>query len=245
MLIMPIMRSKLQIFLVILIPFFGSQAFSEADEPDEASTDNSTTKITDIFGDEEFDDPYMPADAIGKFIYKIERYFGMDKATKIAKFQRSCDLGYGEFCLKLAEMARQDKNTFGAENYYYLSCRYGNTGACKFHDKLLTQRLKFEKDLSEKKKDYSKDCSEGEVGACASLSFVEQYFGNYRAAREMDEKACEMGYPASCLSVHKVEFENGNYIEAEKYKRKAQKLFGLKEVVLEKLNGPSLPSVSH
>ena len=107
----------------------------------------------DLSAYDDEDDPYMPHDSIGRFIYKIEKYFGMDKASKIAKFQSNCDKGFGEFCFKLGEIARRDKNLFIAENYYQLACRYGNTGSCRKHEKALEARLDFEKDLRRKKLD--------------------------------------------------------------------------------------------
>jgi TPR repeat protein len=188
------------------------------------------------------EDPYLPADSIGRVIYRVEKYFGMDKATKIAKYQSNCDRGFAEFCYKLGEMARRDKNLFVAENYYQLACRYGNTGSCKKHEKTLEARLDFEKDLNRRKSRYETKCKGGEIGSCASLSFIEQYFGNHEKARDIDIKACEKGYPASCLSLSKIYFDDGNFIEAEELKRKAQSLLGLKSTVLEKINGPDLPA---
>ena len=196
----------------------------------------------DLSNIDDSEDPYMPADSIGRAIYKVEKWFGMDKATTIAKYQSNCDRGYANFCLKLGDMARKDKNLFSAENYYQLSCRYGNNGACKKRDKVYDQRLSYEKDLMRKKSKLETRCSEDEPSSCASLSYIEQYFGNHSAARNHDIKACGLGYPASCLSLSKVYTDEGNFIEAEELKRKAQELFGLKSTVLEKLNGPDLPS---
>lgn len=195
----------------------------------------------DLGDDDDDDDPYMPTDSIGKLIYKFEKYFGMDKVTKIAKFQENCDLGIAEFCFKLGNLARKDSNLFAAENYFHLACRYGHNKACKMHEKTSEKRLSFEKDLTRKKNQYQRKCDQGDMGSCASLSFVEQYFGNHDAAQAIDKAACENGYPASCLGLSKIFRDEGNFIEAEKLKRKAQKLFGLKEAVIEKINGPDLP----
>ncbi|MDB2447329.1 hypothetical protein N9W79_01755, partial [bacterium] len=153
-----------------------------------------------------------------------------------------CDRGFAEFCYKLGEMSRRDKNLFSSENYYQLACRYGNNTACKKHEKALDKRLGFEKDLNRKKTLLVKKCDKNEAGSCASLSYIEQYFGNHELAQKIDVKACEMGYPASCLSLAKIYFDAGNFIEAEDLKRKAQTLFGLKSTVLEKINGPELPT---
>lgn len=203
----------------------SSSIFSEGYDPAKA-----------VKSDTEYD-PYMPADSIGQFIYKIEKYFGMDKATTIANNQKNCDQGFSEFCFKLAIESQQNNETFAAENYYHLACRYGNLVACQIHMKLLKKRRKFESKLLAEKEEYSESCSEGDMASCASFSYTLRYFGEDRKADEVDLKACEMGYPASCLSLAKAAYQKRDFIRAEKLKRKAQKMLGLKDVVVDKING--------
>ena len=99
-------------------------------------------------------DPYKPADAFGKLVYGVEKFFGTDKPTVLAQLQIKCDEGSFLECRELGNIKFKDQQFFAAENYFQLACRYQDVSSCRSFEKLKDKRLDFEKELVRKKEDF-------------------------------------------------------------------------------------------
>lgn len=226
----------MSIFLVLVLTgFFGFKIYAEGDGS--GSSQGILNKdYANRVVKEKIIDPYEPDGFIEKIIYKVEKLFGSDMASTIAHHQAKCEKGNASACFELALIRKDEGELFIAENYFLLSCRYGNRTSCVNHERLNEKRLEFESDMRRKQVKVEARCDDDIASACAELSFIASYFGQQDLSNDLDRKACNLGYPAACTGLSKSLYDQGDFLASEEYRKTSQKMFGLKKVVVDKIN---------
>lgn len=219
----------------VLTGFFGVKIYAEGGGADSSQGILNKDYANKVVKDKIID-PYEPDGFIDKMIYKVEKLFGSDMASTIAHHQAKCEKGNAGACFELALIRKDEGELFIAENYFLLSCRYGNRTSCINHEKLNEKRLEFESDMKRKRVKVEARCEDDIASACAELSFIVSYFGQQKLSDELDKKACDLGYPAACTGLSKSLYDQGDFLASEEYRKTSQKMFGLKKVVVDKIN---------